>query len=72
MDTCTAGVEQNIAGSLHYKSPEMLMDYAYTSYSTDMWSYGCMLAAMLFKRHVMFEGTTERSQLHSIARVSPR
>lgn len=62
-------MQQNIAGSKHFKSPEMLLFYEYATYSTDMWSYGCMLAALLLRKQVMFEGTTAHRQLHSIAKV---
>lgn len=64
------GEEQSIAGSLQYKSPEMLLDYPYAGYSTDIWSYGCMLAMMLYSPHApFFYGSNEVNQLHIIAKV---
>jgi hypothetical protein len=62
----------------------MLLDYAYSDYSADMWSFGCILASMIFRRwnvfpHFRATGKTateegsyiggSMTQLHNIARV---
>jgi serine/threonine protein kinase len=58
-----------IAGSLNYMSPEMLLSYPQHTTSTDMWSGGCVLGAMLLNKTTLFEGTNAINQLHNIARV---
>jgi casein kinase II subunit alpha len=50
-------------------SPEMLLSYPRHTISTDMWSCGCVLGAMLFNKTMLFEGTNAVNQLHNIARV---
>mmetsp|Transcript_24629 Transcript_24629/g.41065 ORF Transcript_24629/g.41065 Transcript_24629/m.41065 type:complete len:419 (-) Transcript_24629:258-1514(-) len=69
--------EQTIAGTLFYKSPEMLMKYKYATYSTDIWSIGCMFGAWFFRKRIFFEGhskqpgadLTEYDQLRAIMKI---
>ena len=65
----TIDLEQTIAGTLHYKSPELLLGYSQSTDRSDMWSVGCILASWLFKRKVFFDGSRPMNQLYEIARV---
>jgi casein kinase II subunit alpha len=33
----------------YFKGPELLVDFQYYDYSLDMWSLGCMMAAIIFR-----------------------
>uniref|UniRef100_A0A0N4ZVA3 Casein kinase II subunit alpha n=1 Tax=Parastrongyloides trichosuri TaxID=131310 RepID=A0A0N4ZVA3_PARTI len=55
--------------SRYFKGPELLVDYQYYDYSLDMWSLGCMLASMIFRREPFFHGHDNYDQLVKIARV---
>lgn len=48
----------------------MLLNYPYADYSTDIWSLGCVFAAMLYRRSIYFTGGTPTEQLLLIANVS--
>ncbi len=51
------GKEYNVrVASRHYKSPELLIGYKYYDYAIDMWSVGCCLAGLLFRREPFFRG----------------
>ena len=50
-------------------APELLLGYRYSSYSADMWAYGCMLGALIFRDLILFPGHGKINQLHTIARV---
>jgi len=39
----------------HYKGPELLLNYNLYDYSVDIWSVGCIFAAMLFKMPAFFQ-----------------
>lgn len=53
----------------YYKSPELLIDYTFYSYSIDMWSFGCILAEMLFNIRPFFFGNDNVDQLCKIVAV---
>ncbi|KFD72168.1 hypothetical protein M514_15441 [Trichuris suis] len=53
----------------HYKGPELLVGYSYYSYSLDIWSMGCMLAAMIFRTEPFFNGEDDDDQLARITDV---
>lgn len=55
--------------SRHYKGPELLVDYGYYDYSLDLWSLGCVFAAMLFKKEPFFQGFDNKNQLYCIVKV---
>eukprot|EP00933_Yihiella_yeosuensis_P038487 TRINITY_DN3241_c1_g2_i1.p1 TRINITY_DN3241_c1_g2~~TRINITY_DN3241_c1_g2_i1.p1 ORF type:complete len:337 (-),score=72.04 TRINITY_DN3241_c1_g2_i1:171-1181(-) len=55
--------------SRHYKGPELLVDDTLYDYSLDVWSFGCMLAGMTFKKEPFFQGADNVDQLYKIARV---
>ncbi|UKJ89882.2 non-specific serine/threonine protein kinase [Theileria orientalis] len=53
----------------YYKGPELLVDMKYYDYSLDIWSIGCMLAGLIFKREPFFYGLDNYDQLVKIAKV---
>ncbi|KAK6996507.1 kinase domain-containing protein [Favolaschia claudopus] len=56
-------------GSRHYKPPELLVGYKRYDYSLDLWSTGCMFAAMIFRKQHFFRGADNEDQLLKIMRV---
>ncbi|KAJ7801408.1 kinase-like domain-containing protein [Mycena leptocephala] len=64
------GVEYHVrVGSRHYKPPELLVGYKRYDYSLDLWSTGCMFAAMIFRKQHFFRGSDNEDQLLKIMRV---
>jgi casein kinase II subunit alpha len=64
------GREYNVrVASRYYKGPELLMDLQLYDYALDMWSLGCMLAAIVFRKEPFFHGYDNYDQLVKIARV---
>ncbi|VDN00799.1 unnamed protein product [Thelazia callipaeda] len=68
--------EYNVrVASRYFKGPELLVDYQVNQaplcydYSLDMWSLGCMLASMIFRKEPFFHGHDNYDQLVRIARV---
>ncbi|KRY56778.1 Casein kinase II subunit alpha [Trichinella britovi] len=62
--------EYNVrVASRYFKGPELLVDYHYYDYSLDMWSLGCMLASMIFRKEPFFHGHDNYDQLVRIAKV---
>ncbi|XP_974144.2 casein kinase II subunit alpha [Tribolium castaneum] len=55
--------------SRHYKGPELLVEYGYYDYSLDLWSLGCVFAAMIFRKEPFFQGFDNRNQLYCIVKV---
>lgn len=55
--------------SRYFKGPELLVDYQNYDYSLDMWSLGCMLASMIFRKEPFFHGHDNYDQLVRIAKV---
>ena len=53
----------------YFKGPELLVDYQMYDYSLDMWSLGCMLASMIFRKEPFFHGHDNYDQLVRIAKV---
>ena len=53
----------------YFKGPELLVDLLKYDYSLDLWSLGCMLAAIVFRREPFFYGADNQDQLAKIARV---
>eukprot|EP01087_Luapelamoeba_hula_P004025 TRINITY_DN1398_c0_g1_i1.p1 TRINITY_DN1398_c0_g1~~TRINITY_DN1398_c0_g1_i1.p1 ORF type:complete len:348 (-),score=62.86 TRINITY_DN1398_c0_g1_i1:67-1110(-) len=65
-----ADMEYNVrVASRHYKGPELLVGLKDYDYSLDMWSMGCMLAGILFKKQPFFCGRDNQHQLVKIAKV---
>ncbi|KAG6378172.1 kinase-like protein [Boletus reticuloceps] len=56
-------------GSRYYKAPELLVGYKLYDYSLDIWSVGCMLASMIFRKEHFFRGVDNDDQLLKILRA---
>jgi len=52
-----------------YKGPELLVDLLDYDYSLDLWSLGCMFAAMIFRVDPFFGGQGNYDQLVKITEV---
>mmetsp|Transcript_14484 Transcript_14484/g.54679 ORF Transcript_14484/g.54679 Transcript_14484/m.54679 type:complete len:339 (-) Transcript_14484:253-1269(-) len=64
------GREYNVrVASRYFKGPELLVDFREYDYSLDMWSLGCMLAGMIFRKEPFFHGADNHDQLVKIAEV---
>lgn len=64
------GKEYNVrVASRHYKSPELLIGFAHYDYAIDMWSAGCILAGLLFRREPFFRGKDNEDMLGKIVQV---
>merc|ERR1711862_691973 len=64
------GKEYNVrVASRYYKGPELLVDLQLYDYSLDMWSLGCMIAGMVFRKEPFFHGHDNYDQLVKIAKV---
>lgn len=55
--------------SRHYKGPELLVDDRLYDYSLDIWSIGCTLAGMIFKKEPFFYGNDNADQMKKIVQV---
>lgn len=65
-----AGTNFNVrVASRYFKGPELLVDYQMYDYSLDMWSLGCMLASMIFRKEPFFQGSDNYDQLVKISKV---
>jgi serine/threonine protein kinase len=51
------------------QGPELLVDLQDYDYSLDLWSLGCTLASMMFRKEPFFYGADNADQLVKIARV---
>ncbi|KAH9258527.1 casein kinase II subunit alpha, chloroplastic [Batrachochytrium salamandrivorans] len=64
------GQDYNVrVASRYFKGPELLVDLEDYDYSLDIWSLGCMLAGILFRREPFFHGNDNVDQLVKIAKV---
>ncbi|KAI9310281.1 casein kinase II alpha subunit [Dichotomocladium elegans] len=64
------GTEYNVrVASRCFKGPELLVDFRLYDYSLDLWSFGTMLAGMVFRKEPFFNGQDNYDQLVKIARV---
>lgn len=64
------GREYNVrVASRYFKGPELLLDHQEYDYSLDMWSTGCMVASMFFRKEPFFHGHDNHDQLVKIAKV---
>ncbi|OVF08047.1 putative casein kinase 2 catalytic subunit [Clavispora lusitaniae] len=65
-----AGMDYNVrVASRYHKGPELLINLQQYDYSLDLWSVGCMLAAIIFKKEPFFRGDSNNDQLVQIAKV---
>lgn len=53
------------------QGPELLVDLQDYDYSLDLWSLGCTLASMMFRKEPFFYGADNADQLVKIAKVTP-
>ncbi|KAJ3089883.1 Casein kinase II subunit alpha, partial [Physocladia obscura] len=64
------GTEYNVrVASRYWKGPELLVDFQEYDYSLDMWSLGCVVASMIFRKEPFFHGHDNYDQLVKIAKV---
>ena len=64
------GREYNVrVASRYFKGPELLVDLQDYDYSLDLWSLGCMVAGMIFRKEPFFHGHDNYDQLVKIAKV---
>ncbi|CAO3611885.1 unnamed protein product [Cunninghamella echinulata] len=64
------GTEYNVrVASRCFKGPELLVNYRLYDYSLDLWSFGCMLASMCFRKEPFFNGLDNEDQLVKIVQV---
>lgn len=64
------GIPNNTrVASRYYKGPELLVDYGYYDYSLDIWSLGCLFAALIFQQDPFFQGKDNNDQLVKIVRT---
>ncbi|EME26414.1 cyclin-dependent serine/threonine protein kinase [Galdieria sulphuraria] len=62
--------EYNVrVASRYFKGPELLVDYQSYDYSLDIWSLGCMLAGIIFRKEPFFLGHDNQNQLVKIAKI---
>ncbi|KAL7666289.1 Protein kinase domain-containing protein [[Candida] zeylanoides] len=65
-----SGMDYNVrVASRYHKGPELLINLQQYDYSLDLWSVGCMLAAIVFKKEPFFRGDSNNDQLVQIAKV---
>jgi len=65
-----AGMMYNVrVASRYFKGPELLVDIQDYDYSLDLWSFGCVLAALIFRREPFFRGKDNSDQLVKIVHV---
>lgn len=63
-------MEYNVrVASRYFKGPELLVGLRDYDYSLDIWSTGCMLAALIFQKEPFFVGRDNYDQLVKIAKV---
>ena len=64
------GTEYNVrVASRYFKGPELLVNMRDYDYSLDIWSFGCMLAGIVFMIHPFFHGKDNNDQLLRIVKV---
>lgn len=64
------GEEYNVrVATRNYKGPELLVDMRYYHYSLDIWSVGCVLAGIMFKKDPFFRGADNLDQLVKVVKV---
>eukprot|EP01120_Amphizonella_sp_Union-15-10_P004971 TRINITY_DN1571_c0_g2_i1.p1 TRINITY_DN1571_c0_g2~~TRINITY_DN1571_c0_g2_i1.p1 ORF type:complete len:273 (+),score=42.22 TRINITY_DN1571_c0_g2_i1:329-1147(+) len=62
--------EYNVrVASRYFKGPELLVDMQDYDYSLDLWSFGCMFAALIFHKEPLFCGSDNRDQLVKVCKV---
>jgi len=55
--------------SRYFKGPELLVNFLSYDYSLDLWSIGCMIAGIIFRKVPFFHGKDNNDQLVKIVQV---
>lgn len=55
--------------SRYFKAPEFLVGYTKYDYASDMWSFGAVMAGLVFRLEPFFHGADNADQLVKVARV---
>ncbi|KAI5173667.1 casein kinase II subunit alpha [Nematocida sp. LUAm2] len=55
--------------SMHFKAPELLVNYRYYNYSIDLWAFGCVMCEMVLRKMPMFDGANNEDQLIKIVKT---
>lgn len=64
------GMEYNVrVASRYFKGPELLVNLQDYDYSLDMWSLGCVVAGLIFRKEPFFRGRDNKDQLVKIIKV---
>lgn len=64
------GTPYNVrVASRYYKGPELLIGYRLYDYTLDIWSLGCVLAGILYRKEPFFQGKDNFDQLVQIVNV---
>lgn len=58
--------------TIHYKSPEILLNNQFYDLSVDIWGLGCTFAAMIFKRIPFFRGRDNNEMIYRIGSILGR
>ncbi len=56
-------------GTRAYKAPEMLLGFRFYDYAVDIFSAGCILAGLLFRKEPFFAGRDDDDQLHILTGI---
>ena len=64
------GQEYNVrVASRYFKGPELLTNDRLYHYTLDIWSLGCTMAGMIFRKEPFFKGHDDADQLLKIVKV---
>lgn len=63
------GVNHTLAGSLHYKAPEIILQQRNYDFKADVWSFGCILAAVMFGQDPFFPSSNAGDQIRLFTKV---
>lgn len=64
------GVQYGVhVASRFFKGPELLVKMQCFDYSLDLWSFGCMMAGIVFQKEPFFRGSNDIDQLVKIVSV---
>ena len=53
-----------------YKAPELLLGNEHYDYAIDVWSLGCIFAAIIFQHEIFFQGKDDINQLLEIVKIT--
>jgi casein kinase II subunit alpha len=64
-----SGANHSNGGTLNYIAPEVLLEYSHYNSKVDLWSFGVMLAGIIFQRDSFFKGGSPDEQLAAYTKV---